>query len=153
MRKLQRLGCRLALDDAGTGHGGLAYLQELGLDIVKIDKMFIDQLGVSRTGESITHTLTDLAAQLDMDVVAEGVERIEQVAHLKRYGIRQAQGFLFAPALPAKQYLALVKKLGVAVPQKRKNDRPAEVKRKAATIRAAARQIEEAKADVEADAA
>lgn len=153
MRKLQRLGCRLALDDAGTGHGGLAYLQELGLDIVKIDKMFIDQLGVSRTGESITHTLTDLAAQLDMDVVAEGVERIEQVAHLKRYGIRQAQGFLFAPALPAKQYLALVKKLGVAVPQKRKNDRPAEVKRKAATIRAAARQIEEAKTDVEADAA
>ncbi|MBO6674693.1 MAG: EAL domain-containing protein [Rhizobiales bacterium] len=153
MRKLQRLGCRLALDDAGTGHGGLAYLQELGLDIVKIDKMFIDQLGVSRIGESITHTLTDLAEQLDMDVVAEGVERIEQVAHLKRYGIRQAQGYLFAPALPAKQYLALVKKLGVADTQKRKSDRSVEAKRKAATIRAAARQIEEAKADIDADAA
>jgi sensor c-di-GMP phosphodiesterase-like protein len=52
MRKLQAMGCRLALDDAGTGHGGLAYLQELGLDIVKIDKMFIDQLGKNRTGES-----------------------------------------------------------------------------------------------------
>lgn len=153
MRKLQRLGCRLALDDAGTGHGGLAYLQELGLDIVKIDKMFIDQLGVSRIGESITHTLTDLAEQLDMDVVAEGVERIEQVAHLKRFGIRQAQGYLFAPALPAKQYLALVQKLGVADTQKRKSDRSVEAKRKAATIRAAARQIEEAKTEVEADAA
>ncbi len=153
MRKLQRLGCRLALDDAGTGHGGLAYLQELGLDIVKIDKMFIDQLGKSRIGESITHTLTDLAEQLDMDVVAEGVERIEQVAHLKRFGIRQAQGYLFAPALPAKQYLALVNKLGVADAQKRSGDRAVEAKRKAATIRAAARQIEEAKGDVEADAA
>jgi predicted signal transduction protein with EAL and GGDEF domain len=88
-----------------------------------------------------------------MDVVAEGVERIEQVSHFKRFGIRQAQGYLFAPALPAKQYLALVKKLGVADQQKRKSDRPTEAKRKAETIRAAARQIEEAKADVEADAA
>lgn len=151
MRKLQRLGCRLALDDAGTGHGGLAYLQELGLDIVKIDKMFIDQLGKSRTGESITHTLTDLAHELDMDVVAEGVERIEQVAHLRRYGIRQAQGFLFAPALPANQYLALVKKLGVAETGKLASNRAQEAKRKAATIRAATEQIDEAKAEIEAE--
>ena len=147
MRKLQGLGCRLALDDAGTGHGGLAYLQELGLDIVKVDKMFIDQLGKSRIGESITHTLTDLAKQLDMDVVAEGVERIEQVAHLRRYGIRQAQGYLFAPALPAKQYLELVEKLGVAEPRTSNNDVKKETSRKAATIRAATRSITEADAD------
>lgn len=152
MRKLQRLGCRLALDDAGTGHGGLAYLQELGLDIVKIDKMFIDQLGKGRIGESITHTLTDLAHELDMDVVAEGVERIEQVAHLRRYGIRHAQGFLFAPALPAKQYLALVKKLGVAETGKRASNRAQEAKRKAATLRAAAEQIDDAKIEAEAEA-
>lgn len=157
MRKLQRIGCRLALDDAGTGHGGLAYLQELGLDIVKVDKMFIDQLGKGRTGESITQTLTDLAQQLDMDVVAEGVERIEQVAHLKRFGIRQAQGYLFAPALPVKQYLALVEKLGVAEERKRKGSRAEEAQLKAATIRAAARQIgdadDAADAAAEADAA
>lgn len=141
MRKLQGLGCRLALDDAGTGHGGLAYLQELGLDIVKIDKMFIDQLGKSRIGESITHTLTELASQLNMDVVAEGVERIEQVTHLKRYGIRQAQGYLFAPALPAAQYLELVKRLGVAEPHRKRSSAQQDAERKAATIRAAARQI------------
>lgn len=141
MRKLQRLGCRLALDDAGTGHGGLAYLQELGLDIVKIDKMFIDQLGKSHIGESITHTLTELAHDLDMDVVAEGVESVEQVEHLKRLGIRQAQGYLFAPALPAKQYLALVEKLGAAVSSDRKSDKQSEADRKAATLRAAADQI------------
>ncbi|MFK7792825.1 MAG: EAL domain-containing protein [Devosiaceae bacterium] len=141
MRKLQGLGCRLALDDAGTGHGGLAYLQELGLDIVKIDKMFIDQLGKSRIGESITHTLTELAGQLDMDVVAEGIERIEQVTHLRRFGIRHAQGYLFAPALPAKQYLALVAKLGVAEPTRKLSSADAEASLKAATIREAARQI------------
>lgn len=153
MRKLQRLGCRLALDDAGTGHGGLAYLQELGLDIVKIDKMFIDQLGKSHIGESITHTLTELAHELDMDVVAEGVETVEQVAHLKRLGIRQAQGFLFAPALPAKQYLALVEKLGAAVSSERKSDQKSETDRKAATLRAAADQIVDGSPVETADAA
>ncbi len=137
MRKLQGLGCRLALDDAGTGHGGLAYLQELGLDIVKIDKMFIDQLGKSRIGESITQTMTELAGQLDMDVVAEGVERVEQVAHLKKYGIRQAQGFLFAPALPAGQYLKLVEKLGTADPRGKVTSTQGDAEREAASVRAA----------------
>lgn len=141
MRKLQGLGCRLALDDAGTGHGGLAYLQELGLDIVKIDKMFIDQIGKSRIGESITMTLSELAKQLDMDVVAEGVETVEQVAHLKRLGIRQAQGYLFAPALPAERYLALIKKLGAAPAKEKKVDAQMEGAMKAATLREAARQI------------
>lgn len=159
MRKLQAIGCRLALDDAGTGHGGLAYLQELGLDIVKIDKMFIDQLGKNRTGELITQTLTELAEQLDMDIVAEGVETMEQVTHLKRYGIRQAQGYLFAPALPARQYLALVKKLGVADTGRKTSDKRRIAARKVATIRAAAQQLAEAQkladnqAETNADAA
>jgi sensor c-di-GMP phosphodiesterase-like protein len=159
MRKLQAMGCRLALDDAGTGHGGLAYLQELGLDIVKIDKMFIDQLGKNRTGELITQTLTELAEQLDMDIVAEGVETMEQVTHLKRYGIRQAQGYLFAPALPARQYLALVKKLGVADTGRKTTDKRRVAARKVATIRAAAQQLAEAQkladnqAETNADAA
>ena len=159
MRKLQAMGCRLALDDAGTGHGGLAYLQELGLDIVKIDKMFIDQLGKNRTGELITQTLTELAEQLDMDIVAEGVETMEQVTHLKRYGIRQAQGYLFAPALPARQYLALVKKLGVADTGRKTSDKRRIAARKVATIRAAAQQLAEAQkladdqAETNADAA
>ena len=109
--ELHKLGCRLALDDAGTGHGGLAYLQELGLDIVKIDKMFIDQLGKNRAGETITHALTELARELNMGIVAEGVETVEQVAHLKRFGIREAQGYLFAPPLPLARFLALVEKL------------------------------------------
>ena len=141
MRKLQRMGCRLALDDAGTGHGGLAYLQELGLDIVKIDKMFIDQLGKSRVGESITQSLTELATQLDMDVVAEGVENIDQVDHLKRFGIRQAQGYLFAPPLPAARYLALVAKMSVADTKRSEEDEGDETLERVASIHAAAEQL------------
>ena len=141
MRKLQRLGCRMALDDAGTGHGGLAYLQELGLDIVKIDKMFIDQLGKSRIGESITQTLSELAQQLDMDVVAEGVETFEQVGHLRRLGIREAQGYLFAPALPAVSYLALVDRLARAPAAAPAIDPLAEELQKAATMREATRRM------------
>ncbi|MEM1283843.1 MAG: EAL domain-containing protein [Pseudomonadota bacterium] len=141
MRKLQRMGCRLALDDAGTGHGGLAYLQELGLDIVKIDKMFIDQLGKSRVGESITQSLTELATQLDMDVVAEGVENIDQVDHLKRFGIRQAQGYLFAPPLPAARYLALVAKMSVADTKRSEEDEGDEALERVASIHAAAEQL------------
>lgn len=141
MRKLQRMGCRLALDDAGTGHGGLAYLQELGLDMVKIDKMFIDQLGKNRVGESITQSLTDLASQLDMDVIAEGVESIDQVDHLKRYGIRQAQGYLFAPPLPAERYLALVAKLSVSEIQRSEEAEVDHAQDRAASIQAAAEQL------------
>ena len=141
MRKLQRMGCRLALDDAGTGHGGLAYLQELGLDMVKIDKMFIDQLGKNRVGESITQSLTELASQLDMDVIAEGVESIDQVDHLKRYGIRQAQGYLFAPPLPAERYLALVAKLSVSEIQRSEEAEVDHAQDRAASIQAAAEQL------------
>jgi predicted signal transduction protein with EAL and GGDEF domain len=87
-----------------------------------------------------------------MDIVAEGVERIEQVAHLKRFGIRQAQGYLFAPALPAKQYLALVKKLGVA-DHRRNAKATANRGPQSSNHPRSCPQIEEAKADVEADAA
>jgi sensor c-di-GMP phosphodiesterase-like protein len=108
IKKLQELGCKVALDDAGTGHGGLAYLQELGLDIVKIDKMFIDAIGTRRAGESILHSLNELASSLRMSIVAEGVETMEQVEHLQYIGITSAQGYLFAPPLPARSYIALL---------------------------------------------
>ncbi|MCB1508775.1 MAG: EAL domain-containing protein [Hyphomicrobiaceae bacterium] len=107
MKKLQEKGCRLALDDAGTGHGGMAYLQELGLDIVKIDKMFIDGLGKNKAAESIVTSLAELAQRLDMEVVAEGVEEFDQIARLKDLGIVHAQGYLFAPPLPAQSFVAL----------------------------------------------
>lgn len=105
---LQGLGVRIAIDDVGTGHSGLSYMLKLGVDIIKIDKMFVDAIGTDRNSTTIVETLVDLAHNMRMDVVAEGVENFEQVMHLRDLGIRSAQGYVFAPPLPGRAFLQLV---------------------------------------------
>jgi EAL domain-containing protein (putative c-di-GMP-specific phosphodiesterase class I) len=105
---LQGLGVRIAIDDVGTGHSGLSYMLKLGVDIIKIDKMFVDAIGTDRNSTTIVETLVDLAHNMRMDVVAEGVENFEQVMHLREVGIRSAQGYVFAPPLPGSAFLELV---------------------------------------------
>jgi sensor c-di-GMP phosphodiesterase-like protein len=105
---LQGLGVRIAIDDVGTGHSGLSYMLKLGVDIIKIDKMFVDAIGTDRNSTTIVETLVDLAHNMRMDVVAEGVENFEQVMHLRELGIRSAQGYVFAPPLPGSSFLQLI---------------------------------------------
>jgi sensor c-di-GMP phosphodiesterase-like protein len=105
---LQGLGVRIAIDDVGTGHSGLSYMLKLGVDIIKIDKMFVDAIGTDRNSTTIVETLIDLAHNMRMDVVAEGVENFEQVMHLRELGVRSAQGYVFAPPLPHSAFLQLV---------------------------------------------
>lgn len=105
------LGCRVALDDTGTGHGGLAYIQQLGIDIVKIDKMFIDAMGADLGASTIVDVLVELANSLDMGVVAEGVETQEQLERLRAKGVSSAQGYVFAPALPAALFIELAESM------------------------------------------
>jgi sensor c-di-GMP phosphodiesterase-like protein len=105
---LQGLGVRIAIDDVGTGHSGLSYMLKLGVDIIKIDKMFVDAIGTDRNSTTIVETLIDLAHNMRMDVVAEGVENFEQVMHLRELGVRSAQGYVFAPPLPGNSFLKLV---------------------------------------------
>jgi len=105
---LQGLGCKVAIDDYGTGHGGMSYLLKLGVDSIKIDKMFVDAISTERYSQTIIETLVDLARNMRMEIVAEGVETFEQVEFLRGKGIGIAQGFLFAPPLPASSFLALV---------------------------------------------
>ena len=108
---LQGLGVRIAIDDVGTGHSGLSYMLKLGVDIIKIDKMFIDAIGTDRNSTTIVETLVDLARNMRMDVIAEGVENFEQVMHLRTLGVRSAQGYVFAPPLPGSSFLQLVEAL------------------------------------------
>jgi sensor c-di-GMP phosphodiesterase-like protein len=96
---LQGLGCRVAIDDVGTGHGGLSYMLKLGVDCIKLDKMFVDAIGTERYSTTIIETLVDLARNMRMDIVAEGVENFEQVTFLREHGIGVAQGHVFAPPL------------------------------------------------------
>ncbi len=105
--ELHALGCRVALDDTGTGHGGLAYIQQLGIDIVKIDKMFIDAMSSDLGASTIVDVLVELANSLGMGVVAEGVENQDQLERLREKGVTSAQGYIFAPALPAKLFIDL----------------------------------------------
>ena len=112
--RLQDLGIRVALDDAGTGHGGFAYLQKLGMDIIKIDKLFVDAITAETETVPIVDSLSQMAKGMDMVVVAEGVETDEQLDYLRRSGVDEAQGFLFSPALPASAYLQLVSAIGGA---------------------------------------
>jgi len=81
---------------------------KLGVDIIKIDKMFVDAIGTDRNSTTIVETLVDLANNMRMDVVAEGVENFEQVMYLRELGIRSAQGYVFAPPLPGKSFLQLM---------------------------------------------
>jgi sensor c-di-GMP phosphodiesterase-like protein len=114
---LQSLGCRVAIDDVGTGHNGLSYILKLGVDIIKIDKMFVDAIRTEMHSQAIVDTLVDLARNLRMQIIAEGVETFEQVVVLRDRGISSAQGFVFAPPLPGAAFVQLVEALDPVVPK------------------------------------
>lgn len=93
---LKSLGVYLELDDFGTGYASLSYLQEYPFDFIKIDKSFILQLTDNKTQQAIVKAILDLAAALDMDVVAEGIETEHQLNLLIAMGCRYGQGYLFS---------------------------------------------------------
>ena len=105
---LQRVGCKVAIDDVGTGHSGLSYILKLGVDILKIDKIFVEAIGSEGHSKPIIETLIDLAKNMRMEIVAEGVETFDQVTFLRDRGIGAAQGYVFAPPLPAATFLKLL---------------------------------------------
>ncbi len=105
---LQELGCKVAIDDVGTGHGGLSYMLKLGVDYIKIDKLFIDAIGTERYSTTIIETLTELARSMRMEIFAEGVETFDQVKYLRDRGIFLAQGYAFAPPLPGSLFRQLL---------------------------------------------
>jgi sensor c-di-GMP phosphodiesterase-like protein len=114
---LQGLGCRIAIDDVGTGHNGLSYILKLGVDIIKIDKMFVDAIRTEAHSQAIVETLVDLARNLRMQIVAEGVEHFEQVIYLRDHGISSAQGFVFSPPLPGSAFIQLIEAIDPVLPR------------------------------------
>lgn len=93
------LGVRLAMDDVGTGHSNLAYMQTLGVDIIKIDRIFVDMVKPDTKQLPVLDGLIAMAHDLGTEVIAEGVETEAQALYLRAHGVTLAQGFLFAPAL------------------------------------------------------
>jgi EAL domain-containing protein (putative c-di-GMP-specific phosphodiesterase class I) len=91
---LQGLGIRLAIDDFGTGYSSLSYLRTLPVDVLKIDRAFAKTLG-DQTDQVLLEAIVKLGHSLGIEVIAEGIERDDQVAALRRMGCRLAQGYLF----------------------------------------------------------
>ncbi len=97
---LKELGVRLLLDDFGTGYSSLAYLKRFPMDVLKIDRSFIDGLGIDQESSAIVEAIIKMAAALDLEVVAEGLESECQLEELRRLGCDRVQGFVISPPLP-----------------------------------------------------
>jgi len=105
---LKELGIRLALDDFGTGYSSLAYLRRLPIDVVKIDRSFIDDIGLAPSGATIVAAVTDLAHALGYAVTAEGVETARQNEEVVALGCDFAQGFLYGRPMSEVEFVARV---------------------------------------------
>jgi diguanylate cyclase (GGDEF)-like protein/PAS domain S-box-containing protein len=99
LQRIKSLGIRLAIDDFGTGYSSLSYLHRFPLDTLKIDRSFISGDGEGSEGMEIARTIMPMAKTLRLDVVAEGVETIEQVGLLRRLQCKYAQGYFFSKPL------------------------------------------------------
>jgi len=108
LQKMKDLGVRLAIDDFGTGYSSLSYLHRFPLDTLKIDRSFISGESQGLNGMEIARTVMPLAKNLQLDVVAEGVETAEQVQQLKNLECKYAQGFFFSEPLSANEAGALL---------------------------------------------
>lgn len=110
LEMLHDLGVKLSMDDFGTGYSSLTYLRRLPIDIVKVDRSFVNQLGTDSRDASIVEMVVTLAHGLDIDVVAEGVETEQQRDALASMDCRYAQGYLFARPQPADQAADLLRR-------------------------------------------
>lgn len=108
LQQIKSIGIRLAIDDFGTGYSSLSYLHRFPLDTLKIDRSFIHDMRNDGEGMEIARTILPMANNLCLDVVAEGVETIEQVALLKQLHCAYAQGYYFSKPLSAENTRALL---------------------------------------------
>jgi EAL domain-containing protein (putative c-di-GMP-specific phosphodiesterase class I) len=112
MNELNEIGVQFSLDDFGTGYSSLQYLKRLPLDQLKIDQSFVRDITAGNRDSSIVRTIVAMAQNLDLDVIAEGVETAEQLQHLLDNGCKHFQGYLFSKPVPLEQFEGLLKKQG-----------------------------------------
>jgi diguanylate cyclase (GGDEF)-like protein/PAS domain S-box-containing protein len=113
LRELKMMGLRLAVDDFGTGYSSLSYLRQFPIDVLKIDKSFVQQISGDPNDSAIVSAIIDMGKNLKQRVVAEGIETQEQLAFLQARHCAEGQGYLFSRPLAAAQFAHIVQ-LGIA---------------------------------------
>ncbi len=101
LQRLKGIGVTVSLDDFGTGYSSLSYLRQFPVDTVKIDRSFITELTTDRDDAAITAAIISMAKALNLNIVAEGVETVEQLEVLRGFGCHEIQGYLFSPPVAA----------------------------------------------------
>lgn len=108
MQQIKALGVRLAIDDFGTGYSSLSYLKRLPLDVLKIDRRFIEHIPHANDDKQITSAIIALAHSMNFKVLAEGVETAEQLAFLQQQACDYYQGYYYSKPLPTAEFVALL---------------------------------------------
>lgn len=106
--EITALGCPVALDDFGTGYSSLSYLTKIPIDVLKIDKQFVDNIGTSERDDALVLTIIEMAKRLGMVLCAEGVESEQQLTFLGHHGCQIIQGYYFAKPMICQEYIEFI---------------------------------------------
>lgn len=109
LKTLHDRGVSLALDDFGTGYSSLSYLRRFPLQVLKIDRSFIQDLEIDQNHKALVDAIIAMAQSLKLDIVAEGVENENQLNYLRKRDVSIIQGYLFSPPVPAEKFRILLK--------------------------------------------
>jgi diguanylate cyclase (GGDEF)-like protein len=108
LHELKGMGVKISIDDFGTGYSSLSYLKRFPIDTLKIDQSFVNDIDTDANDAAIVAAIITLAHALKLNVIAEGVERQEQLDHLRRLGCDEVQGFLFSKPLSVEDFTQLL---------------------------------------------